>query len=281
MYSAILDALFDALKTLPFLVLIYIVIEIYEHGERDEKIKKVLSGKTAPVYGSLLSVIPECGLSVMCARLYAGGLIGTGTMLAVFLSSSDEGLIVLISGGASVLSILSLIGIKTAFAIAVGFVINFVIKRDTTFKQANELECTVCHEKSKNVLEEYLLHPFLHALKIFACILVVNICFSLLFYFIGEDKIMTFLDGRKELQPIICALVGLIPNCASSVIISQAFLNGGITFAGLIAGLSANAGVGLTAIFKDKKRIGESVLLIATLYLLSVVLGYICYFIRL
>lgn len=280
MNEAILDAVLDALKTLPFLLLIYIVIEIYEHGKSDEKINRVLSGKLAPVYGSLLSVIPECGFSVMCARLYAGGIISSGTVLSVFLSSSDEGLIVLISGGASALAVTLLTAIKLAFAILVGFLVNLTVKRDIINRKLADSEYSVCHEKSESVPDRYLLHPLFHALKIFVWILAVNLCFSLLFYFVGEEKITAFLSGKKELQPMICALIGLIPNCASSVIISQAYLNGGLTFAGLIAGLSANAGVGLTVIFKDKQKIKENILLIATLYLLSAFLGYVCFFLR-
>ncbi len=275
MWDVLQDAVSDSLKIFPFLFLIYIVLEIVESGGYAAKIQKLLSGKFAPAVGALAGIVPECGFSAMYAKLYENRLIATGTLLAIFLSASDEGLIVLLAGGAPVWQTLLLVAVKAAYGTGVGYLVNFLFRRKESLVYAEGTgACVECGEHQEGRVRRFLLHPLLHAAKILLFVFVVNFAFGTLIRLIGEEQLSAFLNANAALQPLAAALIGMIPNCSASVVLAQSFTLGALNFAALAAGLSANAGIGLALIFKNRAAWKKNLLVLALLFCFSAALGY-------
>lgn len=278
MGEVFLDALLDSLKLFPFLVLIYIIIEILEHRTNISKNKNVLRGGLAPLLGAATGIIPQCGFSVMAAKLYDRRLIRTGTVLTVFLATSDEAFILLLADGTRAAWIMPMIAVKFLVAVAVGYAANAVFRHEelSELSEKEEIHGTACghdHEEDSK-FKSYFLHPLLHAAEIFAYILAVNIVFGLIIHFVGADRFSAFLQRSEGVQPLVAAAVGMIPNCASSVILTNAFIEGYISFGSCIAGLCANAGLGFVVLFKNPKNIVRTLLLFVAIYLISIAVGY-------
>ena len=279
MWQTLLDALLDTLKVFPFLVLIYVLIELLEHKTALTKNSGILQGKLAPLVGSAAGIIPLCGFSVMAAKLYDKKYIRTGTVLAVFIATSDEALIILLSDVTNVSAlkaVLPLLLIKFLLALIVGYAVNLIWRGEKLETPeghaAAEYSCKGEHGEDTSALKIYLVNPLIHALKIAAYLLVVNIIFGLVFYFVGEERIAAALVGGEAVQPLISAAIGLIPNCASSVILARAYvLEGMISFGSMTAGLVTNAGMGLVILLKNPKNIKKTLIIIAVLY----VVGYL------
>lgn len=280
MAEVLLDALLDSLKVFPFLFLMYVLIEFLESRTDVTRNKNVLRGGLAPLLGAATGIIPQCGFSVMAAKLYDKKLIRTGTLLAVFLATSDEAIILLLSNitdGAKAAAIMPLIAIKFAVAVGVGYLVNALLRREklSELAEGEEIVGTPCghdHEEDPKV-KRYLVHPLLHSLQIFAFVLVVNVAFGIAMHY-AEDAIAQFLQGGYWYQPLIAALVGLIPNCASSVLITQAYILDTLSFGGMVAGLCANAGLGFVILFKNAKAWKRNLLLLLALWAISVAVGY-------
>lgn len=283
----VLDALKDTAIVFPFILIIYILIELMENGTTVSKSRKALQGPLAPLLGSATGIIPQCGFSVMAAKLYDAGLIRTGTIMAVFLATSDEALITLLTDSAAPGSemaakyILPLITIKLIIAAGVGYLVNFIVpdkhrEAQPLYGRVGECHAYSCghdHE-GKSAVKLYLVAPLLHALQVTAYILLVNLVLGFIMEEVGGE-IAANLIGGIYIQPFITAAVGLIPNCASSVIITQTFVKGGITFGSCIAGLCTNAGLGLAVLLKNTKKIKRNILLVLSLYCISVVSGIV------
>ncbi len=279
LWEVVLDAFLDTLKILPFVLVIYVVIELIEHRTTVTQNHKLLRGNTAPLMGAVTGIIPQCGFSVMAAKLYDKKLIKTGTVLAVFLSTSDEALIILLSGYEHAAAIMPLVLIKLAVSIGVGYLANFLLANETQEVIAPDADvhaysCGHEHEGEQWV-NLYIIRPLIHSLKIALYLLIVNLVLGFIIYGVGEENISASLIGGAFFQPFITAAVGLIPNCASSVIITGAYMNGGVTFGSMVAGLCANAGLGLVVLFKNTNQIKRNILLVATLYAVGVVTGVI------
>ena len=280
MADALLDALLDSLKVFPFLFLMYVLIEFLESRTSVTRNKNILRGNLAPLLGAATGIIPQCGFSVMAAKLYDKKLIRTGTLLAVFLATSDEALILLlthVTDGAKAAAIMPLIAVKFAVAVGAGYLCNAILHGETLSELAEgeHISGTPCghdHEEDSKV-KRYLVHPLLHSLEIFAYVLVVNVAFGIVMYY-AEDGVASFLQGGYWYQPLIAALVGLIPNCASSVLVTQAYLLDALSFGGMVAGLCANAGLGFVILFKNTRRWKRNLLLLAVMYAVSVAVGY-------
>jgi hypothetical protein len=217
----------------------------------------------------------------MSAKFFDKGIIKGGTLLAVFISTSDEAFAILISNG-KVLTLLVLIFLKFIIAIIFGYLLNFIIKTKISLKYKkfnikHEEYCKQCgnSKNSKNNFEAYFFYPLLHALKTLSFIFIVNLLFNLLICLLSEEAVISFMQASKTFQPFLVAAVGLIPNCASSILITQLYLRGGMAFGSMLAGLSANAGIGLAIIFKNKSKLKSSLLILITLYLISVISGFI------
>ena len=276
MWDILLDAFLDSLKIFPFILLIYILMETIEHAGKKESIERILGGPFAPAVAGFLGAVPECGFAVMCAKLYDKGLIKIGTLVAAFLSISDEGLIILISEGAKATDILLLLGIKIVYAIAVGEALNLLFaKKDATHicpERDDCIECGAHHEKNFDI---YFLHRLTHAIKTFIYVFAINFALGTVIYLVTEESITAFMDKSALLQPLIASLIGLIPNCGSSIILAKAFTGNILNFAGLIAGLSANSGIGILILLKSKTNYRKAFMIMGLQYLLAIILGYL------
>ena len=278
MWSLVLDAFLDTLKILPFLLVIYILIEFLEHRTSFSQKPQILQGNLAPLVGSATGLIPQCGFSVMAAKLYDKGLIRTGTLLAVLLATSDEAFIILLASGTAAAAIMPLIVIKLIVGIGVGYLVNFLYSAEKLNTESVEdihaYSCGREHEGNSD-LRVYLINPLLHTLQIAFYILVVNLIFAFVIDAVGQDKIAASMIGGTYFQPFITAVIGLIPNCASSAIITSTYINGGILFGSCAAGLCANAGLGLVVLFKNTQKIKRNIMFVFTLYLISVAVGIV------
>ncbi len=279
MWEIVLDAFLDTLKVFPFLVVIYILIEFIEQKTSFTRNHKILQGNLAPLIGSATGLVPQCGFSVMAAKLYDKGLIRTGTFLAVLLSTSDEALIILLSSGQNAMYVMPVIVIKLIIGVGVGYLVNFIFTAEKLQEAGPEeihaYSCGREHE-GKSDFKVFFLNPLLHSLLIAFYLLVVNLIFGFIIKAVVEDKIASSLMiGGAYWQPFITALIGLIPNCASSVVITQAFIDKGILFGSCIAGLCANAGLGLVVLFRNTKKIKRNIVFVITLYLISAVAGLV------
>lgn len=278
MWSIVLDAFLDTLRVFPFLLVIYILIEFLEHRTSFSQKPRILQGNLAPLIGSATGLIPQCGFSVMAAKLYDRGLIRTGTLLAVLLATSDEAFIILLSDGTKAQAIMPLVLVKLIVGIGVGYLVNFLYTAEKlTGECAEEIHAYSCgrEHEGKSDVRVYLVNPLLHSLQIGFYLLVVNLVFAFVIDAVGEEKIAESMIGGTYFQPFITAIIGLIPNCASSAVITATYINGGITFGSCAAGLCANAGLGLVILFKNTKKIKRNIVFALTLYLISVAVGIV------
>lgn len=272
MLDCFYDALKDSVLILPFIFAVYLFLEILEHSRGKRKIEEALSGKFAPLVAAGAGVIPQCGFSVMCAKLFDGGLITAGTLVAAFISTSDEGIVVLIAGGANFDAIATLIIIKTVYAAVVGCLVNaFLPNLNNPLRSYGD---GAILETDENFFDRYVSHPIFHTLKIFLFIFAVNLGFNFLFYFLGEQAVYDFMAQNVAVQPLLSAIVGLIPNCAASVALAGAYSMNVLSFGALIAGLSVNCGIGLAVLFKNRQNLKKNFILLFLLYGMSVLLGY-------
>lgn len=276
MCDAILDSLIDTVKLIPFLLITYIIMEFIEHKtshKTKDAIKK--SGHFGPLIGGILGVVPQCGFSAAASSLYSARIITLGTLIAVFLSTSDEMLPILISEAVDVRIILSILGIKLVIAVIVGFIIDlFFRKKFETSEDEPEIKDLCEHEHchcEHGIFKSALKHTINITLYIFIISLVLNI----IIYFIGEDNLAHILNSTPIIGPIIASLVGLIPNCASSVIITQLYLSKVLNFATMIAGLLVNTGVGLLILFRTNKDLKENIKITVLLFAIGVIFGII------
>lgn len=276
MWDAILDSLIDTVKLIPFLLITYIIMEFIEH-KTSHKTKAAIkkSGHFGPLIGGILGVVPQCGFSAAASSLYSARIITLGTLIAVFLSTSDEMLPILISEAVDVRIILSILGIKLVIAVIVGFIIDlFFRKKFETSEDEPEIKDLCEHEHchcEHGIFKSALKHTINITLYIFIISLVLNI----IIYFIGEDNLAHILNSTPIIGPIIASLVGLIPNCASSVIITQLYLSKVLNFATMIAGLLVNTGVGLLILFRTNKDLKENIKITVLLFAIGVIFGII------
>ena len=281
MLDIILDAVIDSIKLLPFLFVTYLLMEYLEH-KMSEKTKNVVkkSGKWGPVLGGFLGIVPQCGFSAAAANLYAGRIITLGTLIAIFLSTSDEMLPILISEAAPLTTIMSILAIKVLIAIVIGLVIDFSVaqyrkKKNKSLQEEQTIDVLCekehCHCNEKNIVKSAI-H---HTIHIFLFILVISIIMNIIIFIIGRDNISHFILNTPILGPMIAGIVGLIPNCAGSVILTQLYLQNLISFGSILAGLLAGNGIGLLILFRINKNVKENLKILLMLYAIGVVCGII------
>ncbi len=292
MWEVVLEAFLDSLKVFPFLILLYILIEVVEERVSTSKqFLKYTNGKCATVVGAGLGLIPQCGFSVVASDLYAKRYIKLGTMLAIYIATSDEAVPIILSNPEKAYLIFPILLIKFVFAVMVGYGVDliyaYICKKKTIVEivppdhEHDHLEetpegCCGHHvEGERSTLKKFFVHPLIHSLKILAYIFIVNLVLGLVIYFVGEESVVSFMQSVTFLQPLIVPLVGLIPNCASSVLITQMLVLEGITFGSAVAGLCVNAGIGLAVLFKQNKNTKQNAGIVGLLYGVSVVLGYV------
>lgn len=312
-WEVILEALIDTVKILPLLFVVYYLIELIEfkYAIKIQNNKK-LKGKTSPLYGSLLGCIPQCGFSVVSTDLFSKGAISIGALIAVFIATSDEAIPLMFSNPKYIHWMIALMVVKIFMGIIVGYLsmvlYKIILKKQNDkyqlktenhkHKEHNEHEHL--HEEHHDEVDEELelnvhggcchhhvetktfdwKHPLLHCLKIALFILIINVLFNIITHiWVGEQKMMEFLDASKFVQPVLAVLVGLIPNCASSVVLTELFMSGGLTFSSLVAGLCVNAGLGLVFLIRANKNWKEDLFIVTMLIVPSLIFGYLFLFI--
>ena len=285
MLEIIEHTLTDSIKLLPFLFITYLIMEYIEHkmaNKSKELIKK--SGKLGPIIGGVLGIFPQCGFSVSATNLYAGRVITLGTLIAVYLSTSDEMLPIFISEAVAPERIIKILAIKLVIGILAGLIIDFILNLINKNKNTNTNKNIETEERIGHICEEEHCHcnehgivksALKHTINIFAFIILVTFIINLVVHFVGEENIAHLLLNKPIIGPIIAALIGLIPNCASSVIITNMYLENVISVSSLIAGLLTGAGVGLAVLFKTNKGIKENIKIVGILYVIGVVSGII------
>lgn len=276
MLEIIEDTLIDSVKLLPFLFLTYLLMEYIEHKTKEktkETIKK--SGKFGPLIGGILGIVPQCGFSVSATNLYAARVITLGTLIAVYLSTSDEMLPIFMSEAVPISTILKILGIKLLIGVFAGFIIDLVIRFVKKEKQEDEKIVDLCEKEHCHCEKGIVKSALKHTINIFIFIVIITFIINLVIYFIGEDTIAGFLRNQPILGPVIAGIIGLIPNCASSVILTQMYLENVISAATMISGLLVGAGVGLAVLFKTNKGIKQNLKITALLYVIGVLSGIV------
>ena len=270
--DALIDSSLDTLKVAPFLLVIYILMELIEHKAGD-KTKDLLtrSGRVGPVIGGLLGCVPQCGFSAACSGLYAGGVITVGTLFAVFLSTSDEMLPIMISGGVPALTILKIIGTKSLIGIAAGVIIDLIVRPKTDLSHIHDL-CEHDHCHCEHGIFRSALH---HFVEIIIYIFVFSFAVDLAVGLIGKETISTLFISVPVVGSLISAAVGLIPNCAASVVITDLYINGIITPGVMMSGLLVGAGIGLFVLFRSSKNKKQVLAIAGVLYAIGVLSGVI------
>lgn len=275
MTEVLIDTLIDGIKLLPFLFIAYLIMEYVEHktsNKSKEIIKK--SGKFGPAIGGVLGIFPQCGFSAIASNLYAGRIITLGTLIAIFLSTSDEMLPILISEAVPVSVIFKILAIKLIIGIIVGFIIDLVIRITSKNKQEEEKIGEICEHEHCHCEERSILKSSLkHSISIFIYILIITFILNTVIYIVGEETLSNLILNNWLLGPIIAGLVGLIPNCASSVILTQLYLGNVITLATMLSGLLVGAGVGLLILFRVNKNVKENAKIVILLYFIGVLAG--------
>ena len=270
------DTSLDTLKLLPFLFITYLIMEYIEH-KTSEKVKQTIqkSGKFGPILGGIVGIFPQCGFSVSATNLYAARVITLGTLISVYLTTSDEMLPILLSEAAPVTTILTILGIKLIIGIVAGFVIDAVIRLTKKDKKEEQKIEEICEHEHCHCEEGIVVSAAKHTLNIAIFIFVITLVINGIITLIGEETIANFISQNIVLGPVIAGLIGLIPNCASSVILTELFLENVISMPVLISGVSVNAGVGLLVLFKTNKNVKENLSIVGLLYAIGVISGII------
>lgn len=285
----VLHSIEESLKVFIVSLVLYFIISFVE-----ERIAKGLGKKNrfSPVIASALGLIPQCGFSVVASDLYVKRHITMGTLIALFLACSDEALPILLSRAnkENILSIVLILILKFIIGFVTGYIVDFFLTKN---KHEVHEHLEHCHESFEEEVHigccshpieggdehskvyKHLIHPLLHSLKIFAYVLGITLLFNTAIHFVGEDKISDFLQTNKYLAPIFASLIGVIPNCAASVAITNVYLLGGLSFGACISGLCMNAGLGLVFLFKRKTNIKNTFTILGIMFGVSTIVGYI------
>ena len=273
MLHIIEHSVLDSLKLVPFLFLTYLVMEYLEHKAGD-KTQKVIgkAGKLGPLLGGVLGAAPQCGFSTAASNLYAGRVISMGTLLAVYLSTSDEMLPILISAKAEPALIAKILLLKVLIGMAAGFLVDFLFAGKQ--KEHHHIH-EMCEEQNCHCEEGILRSAVNHTVRITFFILLITFALNLVMHNVGEDALASLLRDHGIVGPILSGLVGLIPNCASSVVITQLYLEGAMSFGTMMAGLLVGAGVGVLVLCKVNHNRKENLQIIGLLYLIGVVSGIV------
>lgn len=273
MQDVLIDTLVDAAKLLPFLFVAFLLIEYLEHKiSKKNQTAIARAGKYGPVIGALLGILPQCGFSAMATNLYATRIVSLGTLIAVYLSTSDEMLPIMLSEQAPAGTIIGILALKFGLGMLFGLIIDaiwhHVPNKDT--KVSHELcEHAHCDCEHHSVFTAALKHT----LSTTCYILIITFVINWLFFLIGQDRVAGLFLRNSIFGPFVAALVGLIPNCAASITITELYLTGVISFGSVIAGLLSSAGVGLLVLFRLNRHPRENIRIIGLLYAISVLCG--------
>ena len=273
---SLLHSLEDTAKVVPFLFLSYLLMEFLEHkaGGAPERWLRT-SGKVGPLFGGAFGVLPQCGFSAAATGLYTGRMITTGTLIAVYLSTSDEMLPILISSGAPISTVLKLLATKLLVGIAAGFAVDGITRlclRGKQSEQEPQIE-ELCERENCDCGDRFVLSALKHTAYITVFLLIFTFVLNIGIELVGEENIQGLVLNRPVLGSVLAALVGLIPNCASSVALTSLFVDGVLSSGALLSGLMVNAGIGLAILFRNNRPLKDSLRVLAILFGISVTCG--------
>ena len=271
MKEIIIETLEDSLKILPFLFITFFIMEYFEHKmskKQKQTIKK--AGKLGPLLGSVLGIFPQCGFSVAATNLYATRMISFGTLISIYLSTSDEMIPILISKKASGVLIISLLLVKVIVGFLSGFIIDFILRNRR--KEEVKIEY-FCHEQHCDCNHGILKSSLKHTVNIIIFILIITFVLNFGFDYLGEEFISKIFMKDSIFGPFLASLIGLIPNCCGSVLLTELFLNNTLSFASVIAGLLTSSGVALLVLFKVNKNLKENIKILTIIYSIGVLIG--------
>ena len=274
MIDIILDVIIDTLKLVPFLFIAFLIIELIEH-KLNHKNKEIItkSKKFGPLIGALLGAIPQCGFSVMATNLYITRIITLGTLISIYLSTSDEMLPILISQKVELHIIIKILLIKIIIGFIYGTIIDIIYQKIS--KKSSTENYELCEKEHCHCNQNIFTSTIKHTINISIFILIITLIISIIFTYIGKNFLSKLFLKETIFGPFITSLIGLIPNCASSVMITELYLNHTITFASLISGLLTSSGTAIIILFKNNKNIKENITIISLLYLLGSITGLI------
>ncbi len=283
-YEFVKDALIDSIGLLPFLLLIFILIEIFENYF-SEKAKNIhqYSRNLGPLIGAILASLPQCGFSVIATILYLRRTITRGTLIAVYISTSDEAIPVLLTQPGVYKQIIPIIILKVILGIVTGYIVDFFSTNRLVNPNDENTDITIedahgcCNEAVFSKMKSLIFHPLKHTFNIFIFILIITLALNVLTLKF-ESSFEYILLNNSILQPILASLIGLIPNCAISVLFTMLYIKHSLLFGSLIAGLSANAGFGLLVLFKNNHNFKDSFKIITILFSISCLIGIIFFF---
>ena len=273
----ILDALKDSTLVFAFVFVVHIILSFIEHKLANFLVTRK---KTSSLFGSLFGLVPQCGTSVMGADLYIKKYITIGTLVAIFLSCSDEAFIAILASGKpdKMLMVIPLLGLKFLIGFCFGLITDLIFRNQELKEVHEEVEEETCdhhHHDHHNKWSKHLLHPLLHSLEIFGYVLAINLTLGFAIYFVGEENFANFLRMNKYLAPLFASIIGIIPNCASSLLLSELFIEGNLAFGALLAGLLMNSGLGMMMLLRNRKSAKNIGWIILICFLVAVTFGYI------
>ena len=261
------DALIDTLKLIPFLFLSFIIMEILEHKLTNKK-KLAKLNKYGPLAGSTLGIVPQCGFGALASNLYASRVISLGTLIAIYLSTSDEMVPIMLSEHTAIDKIIFILLYKFLLGLFFGIVIDIVYHKRVSNEIHHFCEEEHCNCKNEGIFKSSIIHT----LKIAFFIFVVNLILNSI---IDRELIASFVSNNRILSPFIMSIIGLVPNCAASVAITELYLDNIITFGTLLSGLLSSSGVGLLILFKQNKNIKENFIILFLLIIIATVCGIV------
>lgn len=278
MLDVFMDALIDSLKILPFLFLSYLLIEYIEH-KSSEKLEKALStsGKYSKVVGSILGIIPQCGFSTVAANLFSSRVITIGTLVSVFLATSDEAIPVILTYPEKSKDLLLILGIKFIIAIIFGTIVDMIFTKKHTAEENSHDMHEHMHDMCKDCDCEHgiLKSSIKHTIQIFLFLLIFSIIIGGFVELIGEERFSKVILSGSIFQPFITSIIGLIPNCASSILLSKLYVEGAISLGAIISGLSTGAGVGGILLIRTNKNMKENLKILGLVYVIGVFCGIV------
>ena len=280
-FEVVEHAFLDNLKILPILFITYLIMEYVEHRSSARLQQTVAkAGKVGPLFGGLLGVVPQCGFSGAAANFYAGGIISLGTLIAIFLSTSDEMLPILISEAIDVWVIVKILCLKLAIGVIAGFVVDIINRKNKPEDVKHEIH-EMCSHDHCNCEKGVFRSAVKHTLQIFLFLLIVTVVLGFVIELVGEDNLANLILNKPVIGEVLAGIIGLIPNCSSSVIITKLYVSGAMGLGAMMAGLLVNSGVGVLILFRVNRNLKENLKILAMLYGIGVVVGILISFLGL
>jgi putative flippase GtrA len=272
MKEIIMDTLIDGLKLIPFLFIAFLIIELIEHklsNRNKDLITK--TGKFGPMFGSILGMFPQCGFSVLATNLYVTRIVSLGTLISIYLSTSDEMLPILLSENVEIGLIIKILLIKLFIGMVSGFIIDFILRKKESKVEA---DYEICHEENCHCKEHLLLSVIKHTIHITLFLMIISFLLNCLLEYTGILDTNNII-ANNPFSVFVTSLIGLIPNCGASVMITTLYLKDIISFASMISGLLTGSGVALLVLFRSNKKLSENIIILSLVYFIGVGAGLI------